>query len=365
LSGRRRADQLSICIASSPRTAVAGHLENKTGKHKKRISIANSPVAIITNTIHADWTKTRSEVRSARRMTRSSTCGMTSLAGRAAGGRSGDAAWLGGATPRLLGLRERRGDLGERGGTAAPPCSNMEGSIPAPAAAAPPPLALALCMRLASSTAVFGSESQCAKRLSRTPRRAGSPGAGTSGGSCRRSTCSGSALTCAAALRPAGASTIPYVLGLGTLSCAGDPLLRAIPRGGGEVPGWKRKARPCAWAWTWRRAARWRGPGKASYPLDPRISRLSAPSDPSSPAWQGTRVARVNGVPQAQRMEASTTTHDSMMPCNYVYVVYKLVRSITFKYSPKILYLIYIQSDSRERQRGNVPLIISKSYRSY
>jgi len=47
LSGRRRADQLSICIASSPRTAVAVHLENKTGKQNKRNPIANSPMAII------------------------------------------------------------------------------------------------------------------------------------------------------------------------------------------------------------------------------------------------------------------------------------------------------------------------------
>jgi hypothetical protein len=143
---------------------------------------------------------------------------MTSLAERAAGGRSGDAERWGGPEPRLLGLRERRGDLGESGGTAAPPCSIMEGSIEAPAAAAP--LALALCTRLARSAAVSGRESQCAKRWSRTPRSAGAPGAGTSGGSCRRSTCSDSALTCAAALRSdgAGASTILYVLRLRALS---------------------------------------------------------------------------------------------------------------------------------------------------
>ena len=176
---------------------------------------------------------------------------MTSLAGRAAAGRSGDAERLGWPAPSPLGLRERRGDLGESGGTAAPPCS-IEGSIEAPTA--PPPLALAFCTRLATCAAVSGSESQCAKRRSRTPRSAGAPGAGTSGGSCRRSTCSGSALTCAAALRSAGAcagsTTIPYSERSPPLSPRQTPIrsgerspARSRHEGGRVgVAWWKRKA---------------------------------------------------------------------------------------------------------------------------
>ena len=178
---------------------------------------------------------------------------MTSLAGRAAAGRSGDAERLGWPAPSPLGLRERRGDLGESGGTAAPPCS-IEGSIEAQAPTAPPPLALALCTRLATSAAVSGSESECAKRRSRTPRSAGAPGAGTSGGSCRRSTCSGSALTCAAALRSAGAcagsTTIPYSERSPPLSPRQTPIrsgerspARSRHEGGRVgVAWWKRKA---------------------------------------------------------------------------------------------------------------------------
>ena len=50
---------------------------------------------------------------------------------------------------------------------------------------------IGLLCRSSPSAAVSRSESQCTKMRSRTPRSVGSPG-----GSCRRSTCSGSTLTC-------------------------------------------------------------------------------------------------------------------------------------------------------------------------
>lgn len=107
-------------------------------------------------------------------------------------------------------------------------------------------------------------------------------------------------------------SRVPYVLGR-TRRALPSPagrrsirlrLRRAIPCGGAGRAGWRRlvengrrgRARG-------RGATRWRGVG-ASYPLAPRISTQSAPSDhPSSPAWQARRVARVNGVEHAQWMQ--------------------------------------------------------------
>jgi hypothetical protein len=81
----------------------------------------------------------------------------------------------------------------------------------------------------------------------------------------------------------------------------------------------------------------------ASYPLAPRISTQSAPSDhPSSPAWQARRVARVNGVEHAQWMQMQCRLRQPHMRawwhalrcCLYISIyIYKLVRSATFEYS--------------------------------
>ncbi|BAS77408.1 Os02g0191650, partial [Oryza sativa Japonica Group] len=143
---------------------------------------------------------------------------MTSLTARAVAGRSGEAERLDWPpVPTPLGLLESRGDLGESGGTAAPPCIIIDGSIadPGPTAAPaappppppppPPPLAFAFCTRHPTSATVSGRVSQCANSRSSTTLSAGAPGAGISGGSCSRSTCSASAS--AAALR--SAASIP------------------------------------------------------------------------------------------------------------------------------------------------------------
>ena len=235
---------------------------------------------------------------------------MTSLAGRAAAGRSGDAERLGWPAPSPLGLRERRGDLGESGGTAAPPCS-IEGSIEAQAPTAPPPLALALCTRLATSAAVSGSESQCAKRRSRTPRSAGAPGAGTSGGSCRRSTCSGRALTCAAALRSAGACA-----GSSTIACSErSPPLSPRQTPIRSAPASDLRRDPVTWAGrSWRRLVETERRGRE------RVARRGGRRGRSVNRWlhesrghlrRPIHGLRVNKHRLPGSTAISTTTHDA------------------------------------------------------